>query len=231
MCSIIPDGVVIFFPSYSYLTQVTQRWEKVPPGSVKLSIWQQLVQIKEVFRESKDNASVENILQEYSQCIDNGRGGLLLSVIGGKMSEGINFSDRLGRGVLVVGLPFPNANSAEWKAKLGFVEKTAYERALRTGKKDISEVQMKRDAKAAGRELYENACMRAVNQSIGRAIRHRGDYACIILLDKRYQGERVKGKLPAWIRKGLVASDDQRPFMDVIESLQLFFAAKEGANQ
>ena len=34
---------------------------------------------------------------------------------------------------------------------------------------------------SAGRVFYENTCMKAVNQSIGRAIRHRGDYAAILL--------------------------------------------------
>ena len=42
--------------------------------------------------------------------------------------------------------------------------------------------------------------MKAVNQSVGRAIRHAGDYAAIVLLDGRYAGPRVLGKLPGWIR-------------------------------
>lgn len=51
----------------------------------------------------------------------------------------------------------------------------------------------------AGTEYYENLCMRGVNQSIGRAIRHKGDYATIVLLDKRYGTPRIGKKLPKWI--------------------------------
>ena len=32
---------------------------------------------------------------------------------------------------------------------------------------------------------YDNLCMKAVNQSVGRAIRHKEDYAAIIFLDHR----------------------------------------------
>ena len=33
---------------------------------------------------------------------------------------------------------------------------------------------------------YENLCMKAVNQSVGRAIRHKEDYAAILFLDHRF---------------------------------------------
>ncbi|KAI9772002.1 MAG: ATP-dependent DNA helicase chl1 [Geoglossum simile] len=217
MCSVIPDGVVIFFSSYSYLEVVAMRWQKT-------SVWEQLLQCKQIFRESKGSASVEEMLQEYSGAIDRGRGGLLLSVTGGKMSEGINFSDKLGRGVIMVGLPFPNIHSVEWKAKLEHVEKAVFSRQeTETTSGGTSRTQ----ARAAGREFYENACMRAVNQSIGRAIRHRNDYAAILLLDRRFEGERVRNKLPGWIQKGLVKDASRKPFTEVMGNLGAFFRSKE----
>ena len=40
-----------------------------------------------------------------------------------------------------------------------------------------------------------------VNQSVGRAIRHRGDYAAIVMIDTEIFPMRgLKIKLPGWIR-------------------------------
>ena len=215
LCAAIPDGIVLFFPSYRYMDEVILQWkrdEKAAEGS----IWDQLSQRRPLFQEIKENSEVEDVLHGYDASIRAGKGGLLLSVIGGKMSEGINFSDRLGRGVVVVGLPFPNIQSAQWKAKLDYIERVAIERG---GSRD--------DGKAAARDFYENACMRAVNQSIGRAIRHQKDYASIILFDRRFRSTRIEAKLPGWIKEGLVPYKREDTWNNVVGSLTNYFRAKE----
>jgi chromosome transmission fidelity protein 1 len=143
------------------------------------------------------------------------------------MSEGINFSDSLGRCVIIVGLPFPNIMSAEWKAKISYIEAATISR-LESREEVVSKEEITRRAKEQGREYYENACMRAVNQSVGRAIRHRGDYAAILMVDRRFDGERVKGKLPGWIREGLVPDAGKKNFGQLMGTLGGFFRGKKG---
>jgi chromosome transmission fidelity protein 1 len=236
LCTVVPDGTVVFFPSYSYLETVVKRWSLPPPPSSTnpsrtqegKSIWQRLEGKKSLFRESKE-AGVEDVLSQYGQAIDAGKGGLLLSVVGGKMSEGINFSDRLGRCVVIVGLPFPNINSAEWKAKISYIETSTTARLSQDPPAEgkMSKGEIERRAKEAGREFYENACMRAVNQSVGRAIRHREDYAAIVMVDKRFGNERIRGKLPGWIREGLVEGTGEKGFGALMGTLGGFFRGKK----
>jgi len=222
ICTIVPDGIVVFFPSYAYLSTILTHWSLTPTPS-QPSLLSRLLSKKALFQESKDTAS-ETVLQEYAQAIDAGKGGLLLSVVGGKMSEGINFSDALGRCVLIVGLPYPNIGSASIQAKMEYIESSTRERLLAQGK---GKAETERKAKEEGREWYENACMRAVNQSIGRAIRHKADYAAVVMVDARFSGERVKGKLPGWIREGLVEGSGEKKFGELMGSLGAFFRGKK----
>ncbi|KAG9244169.1 helicase C-terminal domain-containing protein [Calycina marina] len=223
ICTIVPDGVVVFFPSYVFLETMIARWSIQKDGR---SIYQRLEGKKMLFRERKD-AGVDDVLTEYANAIDANKGGLLLSVVGGKMSEGINFSDRLGRCVVIVGLPFPNIASAECKAKIEYIESSTLTR-LRISDETLGKEEITRRAKEAGREFYENACMRAVNQSVGRAIRHREDYAAILMIDKRFAGEGIKGKLPGWIREGLVDGAGEKSFGQLMGTLNGFFRVKKG---
>ncbi len=222
----VPDGVVVFFPSYSYLDACIAAWKRLSstPTLGSPLIWDALLHAKPVFLEQRscsqssenkpgtEDASVESVLSAYSSAIfsGNGRGALLLAVIGGTLSEGINFSDSLGRCVVVVGLPFANPHSAEWRAKLQYISSTATSSG--------------RDGKAAARDFYENACMRAVNQCVGRVIRHQEDYAAILMIDKRYGGRRIQAKLPGWIH-GSLANEAGVPVLK--KHLDDFFAGKK----
>jgi chromosome transmission fidelity protein 1 len=223
-CSIVPDGVVIFFPSYGYLDEVVSVWQRSENGQ---SVWSRLESRKALFREAK-GASSDEVLAAYTDAIigtdSTSRGALLLSVVGGKMSEGINFSDRLGRCVMIVGLPYPNIASADWKAKLEYIESTTYKQLT---DKAIRPNEARAQAKASCRDFYENACMRAVNQSIGRAIRHQGDYAAIVLVDKRFGSERIRAKLPGWIRGGMERSNENTNLGGLMSSLSTFFRSRK----
>ncbi|PGH00460.1 chromosome transmission fidelity protein 1 [Blastomyces parvus] len=240
LCRVIPDGVVVFFPSYDYLNQVLVIWKKQVPNT-RSSIIDSIEKSKAVFHESQDKTTnTDELLQDYSNAINGGSrsGALLLSVMGGKLSEGINFSDKLGRGVIVVGLPFPNIRSAVWQAKIQYVEQKAYElssslsSSLNPDQKgqDLSEESRKIKAKTAGRVFYENACMRTVNQCIGRAIRHQGDYAVILMMDRRYGSPRIQSKLPNWIRQNLVAGSSEQPIDRTIGDISGFFRRKRALN-
>ncbi|NWR35251.1 DDX11 helicase, partial [Tachuris rubrigastra] len=185
LCNVIPGGVVCFFPSYEYEKQVYAHWEKT-------GLLTRLANKKKIFQEPKKANQVEQVLVEYAKCIKRcsqagGQmtGALLLSVVGGKMSEGINFSDDLGRCVIMVGMPYPNIKSPELREKMAWLDKTMPRAA----------------GQAPSRVLIENLCMKAVNQSIGRAIRHQKDFASILLLDHRYARPATFNKLPQWIRE------------------------------
>lgn len=87
-----------------------------------------------------------------------------MAVVGAKLSEGLNFADDLARAVVVVGLPYPNLASTELKERMKYVSSSSLQRKKDGGKANGNGNGNARDP---GAELYENLCMRAVNQSIG----------------------------------------------------------------
>ena len=92
---------------------------------------------------------------------------ILVAVMGGRLSEGINFSDDLCRLLVVVGVPFASAS-------LELSERNRW-----------------------SPQYSILAAMRTVNQALGRAVRHSGDFAAMVLLDVRYV--ELQSKLSPWI--------------------------------
>ncbi|SCU81158.1 LANO_0B02168g1_1 [Lachancea nothofagi CBS 11611] len=201
---IVPDGIVVFMPSYKYLESVLSFWRSNLKMNDKISN-------KKVFHEAAESSE---IFGQYSAEIDLLNGGaILFAVVGGRLSEGINFQDGLARAVVMVGLPFPNVFSGELIIKRKHLEQ-----------KVISNGGSIQDAKLAAREFYENMCMKAVNQSIGRAIRHASDYANIYLLDKRYGSSQTQGKLSKWVRKRICKAASLQEVYDLSAA---WFSAKK----
>ncbi|KAL7753537.1 ATP-dependent DNA helicase chl1 [Sorochytrium milnesiophthora] len=216
VCNVVPGGVVVFVSSYAYLdilfarmqeTGVLERLGKRKQVGIVLlgCCISRLTSRSQVFREPKGAGQVDETLRDYALVIEqcmatpdaSQTGAVLFSVVGGKMSEGINFSDHLGRCVIVVGLPFANLGSVELTERMKFIEAT--------------------EDKAVAQDYYENLCMRAVNQSI--------DYACVVLLDQRYEQSRIRSKLPGWIA-GSLQSIQEREFGKAVGSIAQFFRSK-----
>lgn len=191
---LIPKGLVIFFPSYKLLEKYVKSWtcpEKISN--------------KKVLIEPKNNSECEKLLQEYELLCQSQNGAILLSVMGGKLAEGINFNDDLGRGVIVIGQPYPDINSPVLQEKLKF---------LKMEKSDSN-------------NYASILCWRNINQSIGRAIRHVNDYACIVLLDSRYDKRNCAGNLPNWIGDCVEYEDS---FGKILGRIRKFFKGFEATN-
>jgi chromosome transmission fidelity protein 1 len=71
--------------------------------------------------------------------------------------------------------------------------------------------------------------MRAVNQSIGRAIRHKDDYAAIILVDQRYGTTRTRAKLSGWVRESVIPGCESKGTGEMMSGLSLFFRGRRSS--
>ncbi|OON20810.1 hypothetical protein X801_03305 [Opisthorchis viverrini] len=118
-------------------------------------------------------------------------GALLICVIGGRLSEGINFSDKLARAVIIVGMPYPNPQCPLLREKMAYLDR------------QFSRIGASCSGSSPGRLHYDGLCMRLINQAIGRAVRHANDYAAVVLLDRRFSRSSVQQKLPSWVRESL----------------------------
>ena len=58
-----------------------------------------------------------------------------------------------------------------------------------------------------GRAWYEEQAFRAINQSLGRCIRHKNDYGAIILLESRFRNATTRGRLSKWFRNAITVTE------------------------
>ena len=108
--------------------------------------------------------------QRYEIAVSQGGQAVLLAVYRGRMSEGVSFDDDFARGVVCIGIPFPNLTE----------ERIAQKRAF-------NDFSVSRSTGAvSGDAWYESKALHAVAQALGRCIRHPLDFGALVLLDSRW---------------------------------------------
>jgi chromosome transmission fidelity protein 1 len=193
LCAVVPHGVVVFFTSYAYEAQVVDAW-------TRSGVMERLASRKVVHRDRRtrgnddsddaESDAVSALLTRYAADARSERGALLTAVMGGRLSEGINFKDELARCVVVVGVPFPPANDVLFDEKV--------RRASAATKQSVEETRTR---------MMNDVAMKTVNQAIGRALRHRGDFAAIVLADERFERPALRERLPQWLAASMLSNN------------------------
>ncbi|PPS12838.1 hypothetical protein GOBAR_AA07791 [Gossypium barbadense] len=171
MVSVVPDGIVCFFVSYSYMDGIINTWNDS-------GILKEIMQHKLVFIETQDVVETTLALDNYRRACDCGRGAVFFSVARGKVAEGIDFDRHYGRLVIMFGVPFQYTLSKILLARLEYLRDT---------------FQIKEG------DFLTFDALRQAAQCVGRVIRSKADYGMMIFADKRYSRHDKRSKLPSWI--------------------------------
>ncbi|XP_052900546.1 regulator of telomere elongation helicase 1 homolog isoform X2 [Anopheles moucheti] len=202
LCPIIPGGLLIFFPSYPLLNKCSEDWQAS-------GIWAQINRIKPIYTEPRGKDSFLTTMSEYYAKVRDpaARGSIFMAVCRGKVSEGLDFADANGRAVMITGLPFPPMMDAR------VILKKQYLDTNRTRENEL----------ISGNDWYALEASRAVNQAIGRVIRHKHDFGAILLCDSRFQNPRQESQLSAWIHAHLREGRGAPNFGTVVGEMARFF--------
>jgi regulator of telomere elongation helicase 1 len=205
VCCRSPGGVLVFFSGYAMMSQCWTMWKETFIPAIKDKTG------KKVYKEEKTMSENKKVIEEFTDSV-NKQGAVLFAVCRGKISEGIDFSDNAGRTVIVIGVPFSLMTSKRVTLKQEYLNKHTKELNI------------------SGKTWYTQEAMKAVNQSIGRVIRHAKDYGAIMLIDQRYSSSWLKNYLSKWLRNQVKVNNHAQ----CIELLGDFFksmGSKEYSNE
>eukprot|EP00850_Spirogloea_muscicola_P025739 SM004120S15591 [mRNA] locus=s4120:215:1213:+ [translate_table: standard] len=119
---IVPDGLLVFFPSYTLLQSCVDFW-KAPVLAGGLTVWERIEKHKCIVCEQREGATFQATAKEYAALLNDGKGGAaFFAVCRGKVSEGLDFADRLGRAVVVTGIPYALKTDAKVRLKREYLD-------------------------------------------------------------------------------------------------------------
>ncbi|KAI9156058.1 hypothetical protein H9P43_009168 [Blastocladiella emersonii ATCC 22665] len=186
----VPHGMLVFAPSYAFLDKLINRWRLT-------GAYDALERVKKVFTEPRagKEAAFEDAINGFYEAVEEssqrerdvghwlGGGALMFGVYRGKVSEGIDFSNNRARAVVCIGIPYPSVMDKKVQLKKAYNDRHRYARRL-----------------LSGSEWYDIQAYRAINQALGRCIRHRNDWGALVLLDRRFATPKAQQGLSKWVR-------------------------------
>lgn len=215
---IVPDGLLVFFPSYSMMDKCIDCWKNMNHAdSVDgNTIWQRICKHKQPVIEPRQSSNFPNAIEDYASKLRDSStsGAIFFAVCRGKVSEGLDFADRAGRAVIVTGMPFATPTDPKVRLKRDYLDKQG--------------TPSNKNTKAlTGEEWYVQQAARAVNQAVGRVIRHRHDYGAIIYCDERFVWPNYQSQMSYWLRPYIKCYPK---YGEVVQRLTRFFRDKVSAD-
>lgn len=153
ICNTFPKNTMVFFPSFNILSMFRNK-----------GYFTDIERCLYVEEQAMSQSDLMDLVIDFKRCgVENSNGAALFSVIGGRISEGMDFPAEQLEIAVIVGIPYPKP--------------TARQRGL----------QRYYDLKfGKGWEYTVNApAARKLLQSIGRLIRDENDRGVAVVLDKR----------------------------------------------
>ncbi|MCK4415656.1 MAG: ATP-dependent DNA helicase [Thermoplasmatales archaeon] len=153
ICNTFPKNTMVFFPSFNILSMFRNK-----------GYFTDIERCLYVEEQAMSQSDLMDLVIDFKRCgVGNSNGAALFSVIGGRISEGMDFPAEQLEIAVIVGIPYPKP--------------TARQRGL----------QRYYDLKfGKGWEYTVNApAARKLLQSIGRLIRDENDRGVAVVLDKR----------------------------------------------
>ncbi|XP_047157903.1 regulator of telomere elongation helicase 1 homolog isoform X1 [Vigna umbellata] len=208
LARIVPDGLLVFFPSYYLLDQTIGSWKSVSNEN-SMSIWDRICKHKKPVIEPRESSSFPLSIKDYMTKLNDTStsGAVFFAVCRGKVSEGLDFADHAGRAVVITGLPFATSTDPKVRLKREYLDKQSRPQG------ELFKV-------LTGDEWYNQQASRAVNQAVGRVIRHRHDYGAIILCDERFSHQHRLSQVSRWLQPHIKCFSR---FGEVVFTLTRFF--------
>ncbi|KAM4562897.1 regulator of telomere elongation helicase 1 [Odontesthes bonariensis] len=199
---VVPHGLLVFFPSFPLMEKTLEFWRANGHAD-------RIENVKPMFVEPKGKGTFNEVIDGYYSKVNDpaSKGGSFFAVCRGKASEGLDFADTFGRAVIITGLPFPPRMDPRVILKMQFLDEMS--RKKTPGMRYLS-----------GQEWYKQQAFRAVNQAIGRVIRHKEDYGAIFLCDQRFKSSDARAHLPSWVKPYVRLYDG---FGNVVRDVSQFF--------